>query len=80
MKTLSVAKLKAQFSSVVNDLRHGQEIVITYGRNKEPIATIIPQSKLTKPDYSIELGDLRKKGWTYSEHNWEMTDEEFLNS
>lgn len=79
MKTLTVAKLKAEFSSVINDLKQGHEVVITYGRKKEPIATIVPQSKLVKPNYSIELGDLKKAGWTYKMKNFEITDEEFLN-
>lgn len=78
-KSLTVAELKAQFSSVVADLRAGEEIVITYGRNKTPLATLVPSPKAA-PDYSIEIGDLEKAGWTYEMHNFEMTDEEFLNS
>jgi len=80
MKTLSVAKLKSQFSSVVTDLRQGQEVAITYGRNKEPIATIVPQSKLAKPNYSVKLGDLKDQGWTYRLHNFEISDKELLDS
>lgn len=78
MKTMSVATLKAQFSSVVDDLKAGEEIAITYGRNKEPLGTIVPQSKRVEPDHSIKLGDLKKKGWTYKMKNFEMTDEELL--
>lgn len=80
MKTLPVGQFKAQFSSVVDDLRRGEQVMITYGRKREPLATIIPQSQLKKPDYSIPIGTLKDKGWTYSMHNFEMTDEEFLNS
>ncbi len=79
MKILTVAKLKAEFSSVIDDLKQGHEVVITYGRKKEPIATIVPQSKLKKPDFSLQLGDLKKAGWTYQMKNFEITDEEFLN-
>jgi antitoxin (DNA-binding transcriptional repressor) of toxin-antitoxin stability system len=80
MKTMSTAKLKAEFSSVVAELRKGNEVVITYGRKKEPLATIVPQSKLAKPDYSIKLGALKKKGWSYKLHDFEITDEESINS
>ena len=80
MKTLSVAKLKAQFSTVVSDLRQGQEVVITYGRNKEPLATIVPQSKLQKPNYAIQLGDLKQQGWTYAMHDFTVSDKELLGS
>ncbi len=79
-KTRTVAELKAQFSSVVDDLKQGREVRVTYGRNHQPLATLVPQSKLSAPDYSIPLGDLQKKGWTYRMQNFEMTDEEFLNS
>lgn len=79
MKTMTTAKLKAEFSSVVSELRQGHEIVITYGRNKEPLATIIPQSKMQKPGYSIKPGALREKGWTYKLNNFEITGKELLN-
>ena len=78
MKTMTVAKLKAEFSSVVNELKQGNEVTTTYGRKKEPLGTIVPQSKLAKPDYSIKLGDLQKKGWRYKMKNFEMTDEELF--
>ncbi len=78
MKTLSVGELKAEFSAVVDDLKNGKEVAITYGRKKVPLATIIPQSKLAKPNYSIKLGDLQANGWTYKVKNFEMTDEELL--
>jgi antitoxin (DNA-binding transcriptional repressor) of toxin-antitoxin stability system len=78
MKTLSVAELKSQFSSVVTDLRKGEEVVITYGRSKKPLATIVPQSKMNKPDYSIKLGDLQDAGWTYEMKDFEMSDEGLL--
>lgn len=79
MKTMTAANLKAEFSSVVAELKQGREVAITYGRKKEPLATIVPQSKLTKPDYSIKLGDLSQMGWTYKMKHFEMTDEELLN-
>jgi antitoxin (DNA-binding transcriptional repressor) of toxin-antitoxin stability system len=80
MKTLSVAELKSQFASVVSDLRQGEEIAITYGRSRKPLGTIIPQSKLKKPDYSVKLGDLQDAGWTYKMKDFDMTDEELLAS
>lgn len=78
MKTMSVADFKAQFSSVVSDLREGREIMITYGRNKVPLATIIPQSKLAKNNYSITVGDLKSEGWSYSMNGFELSDKDLL--
>lgn len=77
---MTVAKFKANFSSVVDELKRGNEVVITYGRNKKPLGTIVPQSKLKQPDYSVKLNDLKDAGWTYKLHNFEMTDEELLAS
>ena len=78
MKTMTTANLKANFSSVVDELKKGNEVAITYGRKKEPLATIVPQSKLNKPNYSVKIGDLKAKGWTYELDNFEMTEEELL--
>jgi antitoxin (DNA-binding transcriptional repressor) of toxin-antitoxin stability system len=80
MKMMTTADFKANFSSVVDELKKGNEVVITYGRKKEPLATIVPQSKLKKPDYSVRLGDLKDAGWTYKLDNFEMTEEELLAS
>lgn len=78
MKTMTTANLKANFSSVVMELKKGNKIVITYGRKKEPLATIIPQGQLKQPDYSVKLGDLKEQGWTYALKNFDMTEEELL--
>lgn len=78
MKTLTVAELKSHFSDVVNDLKNGKEVRITYGRSKQPLATIVPQSKLTQPDYSIKLGTLQKKGQHLDLSRFEITDKELF--
>ena len=80
MKIMTTADFKANFSSVVDELKHGNKVVITYGRKKEPLATIIPQSQLEKPNHSVKLGDLKSKGWTYALKDFEMTEEELINS
>lgn len=61
IKTMTTAELKAEFSAVVAELKQGNEVAITYGRKKEPLANIVPQSKIAKPDYSVKLGSLKKK-------------------
>jgi len=80
MKTMTAANFKANFSSVVEEIKKGNEVEITYGRKKEPLATVVPQSKLKKPNYSVTLGDLKAQGKIYKFHNFEMTDEELLSS
>jgi antitoxin (DNA-binding transcriptional repressor) of toxin-antitoxin stability system len=80
MKTMTTAKFKANFSSVVEELKKGNDVAITYGRNKTPLATMVPQSKFKKPNFSVTLGDLKDQGKTYKLHNFEMTDDELLSS
>jgi antitoxin (DNA-binding transcriptional repressor) of toxin-antitoxin stability system len=77
-KSYTAAELKSDFSSIVAELKQGHDVDITYGRNKELLGRITPASKLKKPDYSVETGDLERQGWTFSMHNFEMTEEEFL--
>ena len=80
MKTMTTADFKANFSSVVDELKHGNKVVITYGRKKAPLATIIPQSQLEKPNHSVKIGDLKSQGWTYALNDFEITEEELINS
>jgi antitoxin (DNA-binding transcriptional repressor) of toxin-antitoxin stability system len=78
MKTMTAAMFKANFSAVVEELKKGNEVVITYGRKKEPLATVIPQSKLKKPNYTVALGDLQVIGWKYQMKDFAMTGEELI--
>ncbi len=73
---MATADFKANFSSVVDELKRGNKVVISYGRKKEPLATIIPQSQLDKPDYSVQLGDLEKNAWTYKLKDFDMSADE----
>lgn len=77
---MTTAQFKASFSSVVDELKKGNEVAITYGRNKVPLATIVPQSKFKKPNYSVKLGDLEDAGHKYKLNDFEITEEELLKS
>jgi len=48
MKIMSVGELKPKFSSVLSDIRNGNEIIVSYGRKKEKVAVIIPYNKYVK--------------------------------
>lgn len=78
MKTIQIGELKTHFSKILNDVKNGDEIIISYGRKKEKIAKIIPfkNNLNTKPR---KLGVFKDKV-KYKIHNdFEMTEEEFLN-
>ena len=42
MKSLPVGELKAQFSEVLEKVQQGESFEITYGKNKKPVAKIVP--------------------------------------
>ena len=76
MKTLPVGEFKTHFSEVIDDVRAGEEIIITYGKKKEQVAVVIPYSSYKKRN-QIKLGLLKNK--SYKMHDgFEMTEEELL--
>ena len=48
MKNLPVAEVRSKFSSVLKDVAEGEEVDITFGRKKEPIAVIVPIDEYKK--------------------------------
>ena len=79
MKTLQVGELKAKFSKILEDVKNGEEIGISFGKKKETIAVIVPYSKYKKKN-KVKLGLLEGKGRCVIHDDFTMTDEEFFNS
>ncbi len=77
MKTLPVGEFKTHFSEVLDEVKTGAEIIITYGRKKEYIAVIIPYENFKKRN-RITLGLLQTKQMKIND-DFEMTSEELLN-
>ena len=76
MKKLPVGEFKTRFSEVIDDVRSGEEIVITYGKKKEQVAVVIPYS-LYKKRNQIKLGILKDKSYEIHD-SFKMTEEELL--
>jgi prevent-host-death family protein len=76
MKTLAVGEFKTHFSKIMDDVKSGQEIIITYGRKKENIAVVIPYSKYKRKN-KIKLGLLKNKKMKIQD-DFKMTTEELL--
>ena len=74
MKTMSVGELKPKFSSVLSDIRNGDEIIVSYGRKKEKVAVIIPYKKYIKQT-TKKLSD-KKHGLADYANSW-VDDPEF---
>ncbi len=77
MKTLAVGEFKTHFSEVLDEVKTGAEIIITYGRKKENIAVIIPYANFQKRN-KITMGLLKHKRMKINS-DFEMTAEELLN-
>lgn len=78
MKTMPVGELKTHFSQIIEDVKHGEEVIISYGKKKENIAVIIPYSKY-KNKNRIKLGILKDKAKYKFNEDFKMTSDELLN-
>jgi prevent-host-death family protein len=75
MKTLPVAEFKAKFSEIIEQVRAGEEIIISYGKKKEYVAVIIPYAAYKTK--KIRLGLLQDQ--TLEIHDdFKMSEEELL--
>ena len=75
MKSFPVGEFKAHFSEIIEQVRLGEEVVITYGKKKENVAVLIPYSAY-RPK-RIRLGLLEHKALRIHD-DFEMTEEELL--
>jgi antitoxin (DNA-binding transcriptional repressor) of toxin-antitoxin stability system len=78
MRELSIGQLKSKFSSVISGIRNNEKIVVTFGKQHEKIAIIIPYKQYLKKNRKFGLLEGKAKfkllpGFT-------MTDDEFLKS
>ena len=79
MRCFTVGNLKSSFSEILDLVRNGEEIVISYGKKKVKIAVIVPFEKYMR-DQKRTLG-LCESVSTYEIcEDFKMSDEELLNS
>ena len=76
MRAMSVAKLKAEFSKVLADVRRGERIGVVYGRSKQPVAMIVPYGP--EAAGKREIGFLDGKVTIEFTDGYEMTEEKLL--
>jgi hypothetical protein len=76
MKTLTVGEFKAQFSSVIELIKEGEEVEVTFGKQKEVIGVFKP--KVKKKNTMVKVGLLKKTpGFFMSSDFNETTFEDF---
>lgn len=75
MEIMSVGEFKARFSEVLKKVLSGEEIAISYGKSKEIVARIVPETSTKKPRRKI--GILEGKGSVYFSNDFKITEEDF---
>ena len=79
MQTLTVGELKAGFSEVLEKVKSGQRIAISFGKKREKIAVIGPYSDyVSTPERS--LGLLEDRAGCIIHDDFEITEKEMLAS
>jgi antitoxin (DNA-binding transcriptional repressor) of toxin-antitoxin stability system len=74
-ESIQVGKLKAEFSSVLEQVKQGKEFIIEYGRNHKQVAKIVP-IEVEKPK-ERKFGQLKGKIWVaddFDDENEEIND------
>lgn len=77
MHQLTVGQFKSKFSQVLEKVRMGKSVGITYGKSKKKVAAIIPYKKYMS-NKKIKLGILEGKASFKIKDGFKMTEEEFL--
>lgn len=72
--TLTIGEFKARLPEALALVEKGESVVVTYGRNKRPVAVFGPPPRRSKR----KLGQLAGKFSVTIGPNWEMTEEELL--
>jgi antitoxin (DNA-binding transcriptional repressor) of toxin-antitoxin stability system len=79
MQQMTLAKIKTNFSSVIKDVEGGEEVVVLYGKRKQPIAKIVPIPAEKKKKSAAEtIGCLAHWGPVWFAPDYKMTEEELI--
>lgn len=73
---MTVGEFKTHFSEVLEQIKSGGEIAVTYGKSKEIIGYFVPKS--AKASKKRKLGILKGKASASFSPDFQMTTEEFL--
>jgi antitoxin (DNA-binding transcriptional repressor) of toxin-antitoxin stability system len=77
MKTLPMSEIKTQFSEILEKVKQGESFGILYGKEKRPIAMIVPYvDSEEKKERKIGILDGKVKV-TFAD-DFKMTEEEFI--
>lgn len=76
MKTMTVGEFKSRFAEVLEQVKSGVGVAVTYGRKKEIVGYFMPESQVSKS--KRQLGLLEGKATATFKPDFKITEEEFL--
>jgi prevent-host-death family protein len=77
MNAIPIGQLKANFSTILERVKKGEKVVISFGKKKEKVAVLVP-FKDDNPPKSRKLGLLKGKAKCLFKEDFQISDEEFL--
>jgi prevent-host-death family protein len=77
MNAIPIGELKTNFSTILERVKKGEKVVISFGKKKEKVAVLIP-FKDDKPQKSRKLGLLKGKAKCLFKEDFQISDEELL--
>lgn len=77
MKVVPVAEFKARLSDLLDLVRSGETVVVSFGRNHVPVAALVPIDQV-QPHPSRRLGVLAGQAAVRFAEDFAMDDEAFL--
>ena len=77
MKTMQIGELKSKFSQVLERVKNGEKIVISYGKGKTNVAVIVPYAEYQGTN-AIQLGILKGRASYEITDDFALTPEELL--
>lgn len=79
MEVITVGELKARFSEILEQGKKGQEIVISFGKQRKKVAVLVPSSRF-KSEPQRKLGLLKGRASVRIRDDFKLSDEEMLAS
>lgn len=77
MQTVQVGEFKARFSEMIDAVRAGETVIVSYGRGHEKVAALVPIDQLPKAS-GRQLGILAGQFSFEMQEDFTISDEEFL--
>jgi prevent-host-death family protein len=77
MQSVSVGELKTRFSEILERVREGEEIVISFGKQRTKAAVLVPYDRYAAKEERV-LGPLANRGKCVIHEDFNLSDEDLL--